>query len=238
MGQRMIVETEQQKWRFVAAVTGASVVASVAVTAVVAPLGLTTVALIPSIVAPLIVAPVASHWAAHLLLRIHRLNTHLAHLMRHDQMTGLLNRGAFFEYFEEQDQPVAGAVLMADIDEFKRINDTYGHAVGDRVICTVAETMRSEVEAHGILARYGGEEFVAFLPQLSLTQAQQLAEQIRVAVEDHIFLHDGKNLRFTLSIGVEQLDRAGTLDEILICADRALYEAKRSGRNCVVRYSA
>lgn len=157
-----------------------------------------------------------------------------------DSLTQLLNHEAFYEVLDEQMQQFAGtqggfSVLVADIDNFKRVNDTYGHAFGDEVIRKVSEVIRGVSEATDVCARYGGEEFAVILPEKDLRDAAQHAERIRRRFADTVFLTDNKErLHFTLSIGVaEHSDRYRTASDFFERADRALYEAKRTGKNKV-----
>jgi diguanylate cyclase (GGDEF)-like protein len=124
--------------------------------------------------------------------------------------------------------------LLLDIDHFKRINDTYGHPVGDRALTLLARILREEIRAYDILARVGGEEFVVALPGTNLAHACQLAEKLRAAVANRAILENGDH--FTVSIGVTCFDPAiDGRDETRMMerADKALYRAKHEGRNRV-----
>ena len=118
---------------------------------------------------------------------------------------------------------------MIDIDKFKSVNDTYGHAVGDIVIAAVAAILKANVRSIDILARYGGEEFIAILHKSDITDGLQVAERIRAAVEA-LELGPDKP-RITTSVGVA----SGSSEHLIEQADKALYEAKRKGRNRVER---
>ncbi|MEX0285111.1 MAG: GGDEF domain-containing protein [Paracoccaceae bacterium] len=233
----MRIAKATQKWVFVAVVTAVSLFSSVAITYLVSSSGLTRSALIPSVGVPMIVAPLMAYWAANMMLRINELNRHLEHLLRHDQMTGLLNRRAFLERLETPGQMPSGTVLFADIDRFKSINDTYGHAVGDQVIRDVATILKTKSEPDGLAARFGGEEFVTYYPDDCVQHAHIRAEAIRSAVENQSMVVDGKVLKYTLSIGLDVFDGKRSLDDVLQAADEALYNAKRSGRNQVMHYN-
>jgi diguanylate cyclase (GGDEF)-like protein len=126
---------------------------------------------------------------------------------------------------------------MADIDHFKRINDTYGHGEGDRALASVADLCRTLVRAEDTIARLGGEEFALLLPETDAAQAVALANRLRAAVEE---LHlGGLPAPLTISIGISQfLAAETTVDAALSRADQALYAAKRSGRNRVVHFDA
>jgi diguanylate cyclase (GGDEF)-like protein len=126
------------------------------------------------------------------------------------------------------------ACLLLDIDHFKRINDTYGHAAGDAVLRQLAELLKRASRAEDLVFRYGGEEFAAVLPNATARAAVQIAERIRSVVEKYSFLWEGQTIPVTLSIGVASLHGAEMDSQALIQAsDAALFEAKRNGRNRV-----
>jgi diguanylate cyclase (GGDEF)-like protein len=156
-----------------------------------------------------------------------------------DPLTGLLNR----RYFDEQTRREVArsrrhglrfSVLMLDIDHFKRINDTYGHPVGDRAIKALASVCSEALRPQDILARYGGEEFVLTLPHTDVEGARVVAERIRQGVEEIALDSADGPVRFTVSIGISTYRRDLPLERIVGRADEALYKAKQSGRNCVV----
>jgi diguanylate cyclase len=127
------------------------------------------------------------------------------------------------------------AVLMLDVDHFKRVNDQHGHDVGDRVLQHVAALMLAHARASDFFFRYGGEEFLAVLNEVNPEQALMVAEKIRSRIESaDIGLGDGKALRVTISIGVAMHDGHPDFQQLIIRADEALYQAKQSGRNRVV----
>lgn len=153
-----------------------------------------------------------------------------------DPLTGLHNRRSFLDILQQQlelsqvDFP--GALLMLDIDHFKKVNDTFGHPVGDLVIKNVTKAIRETLRQDDFSGRVGGEEFAVLLPGVTLAQALQLAERIRqhVAVTPTILQTD--TIYVTVSIGVALLYKHDK-DSVLIAADQALYQAKRAGRNRV-----
>lgn len=128
------------------------------------------------------------------------------------------------------------ALVMFDLDHFKRINDKFGHAAGDEVLKNLARLVRESMREHDELYRYGGEEFLLLLPETGNEGELTVAEKVRRAVETQRFRHDGKALPvITVSVGVACLPDKGTsLSEALAAADAALYRAKQRGRNCVV----
>jgi diguanylate cyclase (GGDEF)-like protein len=126
------------------------------------------------------------------------------------------------------------AVLAIDLDQFKSINDRFGHAVGDRVLQLFAQTARAAVAAPGLVGRLGGEEFAAVLCHAKANEAIGLAEQMRRAFAEAASQVDGHRVRATVSIGIV-LNRDATLGlyDLLVQADQALYRAKTRGRNCI-----
>lgn len=124
-------------------------------------------------------------------------------------------------------------LMMADIDHFKRVNDTHGHLVGNDVLRLTAELLRGVCRASDVVARYGGEEFLILLPDTPLTDAAAMAERIRLAVEQHTWAELHPGLALTISIGVATLGER-TPDEAVAEADRMLYAAKNAGRNRVM----
>lgn len=156
-----------------------------------------------------------------------------------DALTGALNRRTIdlwltrsFTEAYRHGQPLA--VLFVDLDLFKRINDTHGHACGDTCLRQVSEALRRELEPGDLLGRYGGEEFIVVLPGRNGDSARQVAERIRAAVEREQVECDGRKVPMTVSVGVAtRLDREDAPGAAVERADKALYAAKRAGRNRV-----
>lgn len=156
-----------------------------------------------------------------------------------DALTGLVNRRAFDERLnqllnesERFGQPLA--LILADIDHFKRINDTWGHEAGDEVLRWVAKKLLEGVRTVDVCARYGGEEIAVLLPQTAMAGAADLADRLRHAVEAKPVKFKGEEISVTVSLGVASYPDAVRVREGLFRgADRALYEAKNAGRNCV-----
>ncbi|MFP5393460.1 MAG: GGDEF domain-containing protein [Gammaproteobacteria bacterium] len=165
-------------------------------------------------------------------------DTALAHLATVDSLTGLLNRRAFFEATERaraqaQRQQQSVALMMLDIDYFKRLNDRYGHAAGDGALCAFARTAESTLRERDILGRLGGEEFALLLPATDLMGAMQAAERLRAAVEMSPLSIEGQPVVLTVSIGLVMVDADEAISTALARADHALYTAKSGGRNRV-----
>lgn len=191
----------------------------------------------------LIGAVVAGQWLSHpflvalvlpLLVVAHRLtrSAHLAQLAQVDVKTGLHNARHFEQMLEEElaraqrlRRPLA--LLFTDLDHFKRVNDTHGHAAGDKVLQDLADLFRAALRPSDLVARFGGEEFVALLPGTGSAEALYLAEQVRQGVEEHPFvLPDGSTIRCTVSVGLAASPEDGTTVEALLeQADRAMYRA-------------
>ena len=153
-----------------------------------------------------------------------------------DPLTGLANRrggerSVTSEISRARRQKSPLSCIFIDIDHFKRINDTFGHQAGDRLLRDLSELLRRTLRAYDILVRWGGEEFLLILPGVTLDQARKLAERIRAAVER---LETQGLGRVTISAGTAALDGSYDFEAMLDAADRRLYQAKASGRNAVV----
>jgi diguanylate cyclase (GGDEF)-like protein/PAS domain S-box-containing protein len=178
--------------------------------------------------------------------KIKRLNAGLEELAMTDYLTNLYNRRYFMQRGEEDlkrtkrsNQPLA--LLMMDIDEFKNVNDTYGHEAGDMALQQVAAALKSSLREVDILGRMGGEEFAVLLPNTSLVEAVPLAERVRhVIAATPIEILSGDShitITITISMGVAAFTKEiSTIDDLLRNADAALYQAKRNGRNRVIKY--
>lgn len=157
-----------------------------------------------------------------------------------DSLTGLLNRRHFFELAEHElrrakrySRPLSA--IMLDVDHFKQINDTYGHAVGDTVLREVAQVCMRETRNVDVLGRYGGEEFVIVLPECETHAAREVAERLRQSIAELSVNTPEGPVQVTASLGVASLSsQSMTLDALIAAADTALYSAKRGGRDNVV----
>ncbi len=155
----------------------------------------------------------------------------------HDGLTGLCNRAYFSEALEHQiilsgrhDDDLS--VLFFDVDNFKDINDTYGHLIGDDALIRIAELIRQEARTSDVVARYGGEEFVVLMPHTDYISALVLGERIRLKIAQDEFEIDGANFRLTVSGGIASFPmHAETSEDLLNMADSALYQAKGAGKN-------
>jgi len=171
-------------------------------------------------------------------IELREANAALEKLSRTDSLTGLANRRALDTHAPGPERNWSGAVLLIDLDHFKRVNDDHGHARGDQVIMALGDILRANTRSDDRVLRWGGEEFLIVSHRLDIDVALILAERIRTALAEHRFrAHDGKALHVTCSIGIAPLPahatRTGDLDASIALADFALYRAKRDGRNCV-----
>lgn len=152
-----------------------------------------------------------------------------------DPLTGLANRLVFEQRMQQlcDDSPGSGemCLLVLDIDHFKQINDRFGHAAGDRALRIVADQLANRMRPDDLLARYGGEEFVVILPATDSDGGYRIAEQLRTCIESIAFRGEQQPVRITLSCGIASLRAGDSPDQLFDRADRALYRAKRDGRN-------
>ena len=157
-----------------------------------------------------------------------------------DGLTAIANRRKFDERLDDEIEharclDTAVSLILTDIDNFKSINDRYGHQTGDAVLKAVATALAGTVRDIDLVARYGGEEFAAVLPGTNLAGARRLAERMRKVIEElHIDAPDGQRLHLTSSFGVAAFPTYGVPGALIAAADLALYDAKGQGKNCVV----
>lgn len=160
-------------------------------------------------------------------------------LALYDGLTGLINRRAFMDALEceinrHRRKNLQMGILLIDIDFFKKVNDTYGHQMGDAVLKETASVIRSSVREHDICGRFGGEEFAVILVEVSEDGLNRSAERIRVCVEENVVKADKAEIRVTVSIGGSLLRSSDTAESLIERADVCLYQAKRGGRNRAV----
>ena len=157
-------------------------------------------------------------------------------LATHDELTGLFNRQAFTPLYEQSvlearrnGEPLS--VVLFDIDHFKKINDSHGHLIGDRVIVSVAQAAREAVRSADSIYRWGGEEFLVLLRRCSMADAADVGEKIRLRVAES----QVGAVQSTVSLGVATLKPEDTMEGLLSRADAAMYRAKNAGRNRLER---
>jgi len=174
--------------------------------------------------------------------RIINLERRILELANTDSLTGLLNRRAFMERMEQemsraQREKKPLSLILADIDHFKGVNDTYGHQIGDLVLQRFVGQLTTSTRPYDFLGRYGGEEFVVCLPGGDGLQAVSIAERMRRQVEDMKIMlpDDSRSIRITASFGTAcySIESGKNIDLLIKSADDALYLAKDKGRNCV-----
>jgi len=159
----------------------------------------------------------------------------LYYIATHDEKTGLYNY-AFFKNIasieiEKAKRGKPLSLILADIDFFKKLNDKYGHVVGDIILEKVAGVLAKHVRKSDIVTRYGGEEFLVLLPNTTLARAVKVAERLRKKIKSYGGL---KKYAITMSFGVAEFKKRDTLTRLIKRADKALYKAKKRGRDCVV----
>jgi two-component system cell cycle response regulator len=162
----------------------------------------------------------------------------LSHQATHDSLTGIWNRSAILDILDREiarsrDSKKSLCVALSDIDHFKRVNDTYGHAAGDAVLMEVALRMQSALRHYDAIGRYGGEEFIVVMPGLDHVRALRLAERLRVQVAEQPYNVMNTPVYVSVSTGVAVNNNAECIEPLLQAADEALYRAKARGRNCV-----
>lgn len=168
-------------------------------------------------------------------------NNNLKKFANTDPLTSLYNRRAFLIAYDRQIKmqkrgtSTHATLVMIDLDDFKRVNDNFGHDVGDDVLKGVALTVKSSVRATDIVARFGGEEFILLLPNTHLESARILSKKISnsIKLESKNYSPKSQFQYITLSIGIISLTCSDTFKESLIKVDHALYTAKKSGKNCI-----
>ena len=161
-----------------------------------------------------------------------------------DPLTELYNRRYFFErgwneYVRARRYEHDLAVVMMDIDYFKKVNDFYGHICGDKVLVSVAALLKKTVRGIDLVSRFGGEEFIVLIPETELKGVQLLAERMRLEIADTPIEHNGKSFHISISIGIAMIDNNnGDFEGMINQADIALYKAKDKGRNRVELYDS
>jgi len=169
--------------------------------------------------------------------RINRANV-LNYFMTTDSLTGLLNHSSILKQLDlhlaqSRQARLPLTFVMIDIDNFKKINDTYGHPMGDQVIKKLSTIFLERVRSQDFVGRYGGEEFALILPHASLQDAKILVDELRNQFSQHVFIVDGVHFSVTFSAGLAGFDETKTVQSIIKQADEALYQAKQKGRNRV-----
>ncbi len=170
---------------------------------------------------------------------LHALNADLTRLATTDGLTGLLNRRSLSEHMQIEIERFnrtgrAFAVVLGDIDNFKAINDQYGHQGGDDVLTAVSRLLRETVRTQDHVARWGGEEFLAFLPETTADEAAAVTARIQQQLAGQSLPCGNAHVPVRMTFGIAQFVPGQTLDDLLACADRALYRGKLAGKNRIV----
>ena len=163
----------------------------------------------------------------------------LEYLSQTDMLTGLYNRRYIIRKLEEecvryQRNQRVFSIVMLDIDHFKRINDIHGHDCGDYILVGVTQLLKNIMRKQDVLARWGGEEFLILLPDTKGEEAVSLCERFRQTIQEKRFVYKEKRIEVTITLGVEECSQNLSIDSIINSTDKALYEGKNKGRNCVV----
>lgn len=176
-------------------------------------------------------------------LNLSKKQSELRYLANTDALTKVTNRRVLFEKGEKEvslahKYAYEFTLIQLDIDNFKSINDSYGHPVGDEILIQLTEIIRSHIRIEDTFSRHGGEEFAIIVRKTTSEEGLEVAEKIRHVIEKQVFRIDSIEVKLTVSIGVTQYaPEYNTFDEMMLVSDKALYEAKNNGRNCVVMKS-
>lgn len=244
----MRIRSKRQMWLFTATITTASVLASeLCVLGVWMGLGerafdIANIILIGAVV-PLIVALPVSYVMASMGWQLSQTHSKLRHLADTDPLTGLINRRHFFEQasFQLATCREAGdcvALLVIDADHFKDLNDTYGHAIGDEALISIAQCLCANFRSTDLICRVGGEEFAVLLPGMSEDDAYPLAERVVKRVSSNPLSTVSAIIEYSISCGIADSTTSFDIEKLYKAADDAMYLAKREGRNRVARLAA
>jgi diguanylate cyclase (GGDEF)-like protein len=167
---------------------------------------------------------------------LHKINKKLKLLANTDELTSIDNRRHFFhkinEYIKLAKRNLTPLTYLSlDIDHFKRVNDTYGHQVGDEILKLFTTSVKNSLREIDLFGRVGGEEFAVCLQNTPIEGAKIIAEKIRKNVQKNFYMHKGEEIHITVSIGMAQYDFTCKLNQLMKKADDAMYAAKKNGRN-------
>lgn len=194
-----------------------------------------------TIISPAVIAPIVSWFIVGLVINIHHLEAQMRELATYDVLTGAMSRGAFLEACQNilhysQRNHMSLAALYLDIDDFKSINDTYGHAGGDAVLTAFSDAIKHDKRKSDLFGRMGGEEFILMLPNTGLEGAILFANKLRESLKDTAVSYLDASIQYTVSIGVAVSDsqNQNSVEQLIKHADNALYAAKHSGKDRVL----
>jgi len=205
--------------------------------------GIDSITLTISIIAPALIAPSVTWYIVGLLIKINQLECEQRTLATYDILTGLLLRRPLLEKFkallrliERNNSSLSLAYI--DIDNFKKINDTYGHAGGDAVLESFGANLREIMRKSDLVGRIGGEEFIIVLPDTDINSAINVLNKIRRSIKSKTLNFSNQPIQYTVSIGVTVFNKDNQvgLEKLIMQSDYALYTAKCSGKNCIAKY--
>jgi len=195
--------------------------------------------IIMSVLIPVLVTPLIIWIIVGLLIKIHLLEKEIRNIAEYDMLTGLMNRRRFFERAESIYKLAKRyrdnfAILYMDIDNFKNINDSYGHASGDKVLEKFGQTLLANMRDSDLVGRIGGEEFLLLLPKTDMAGAFIVSKNMRQKINKLSITSESNTIQFDMSVGiaVSKFKAEQTLEDIIHQADKALYIAKNSGKDC------
>ncbi len=180
---------------------------------------------------------------ARLRSDVKKVQAKMAEMSTVDDLTKLHNRRYFIDVLEGEFERAIRydtemALIMLDLDHFKKVNDTYGHPTGDMVLSGIGNILKKHVRRNDLACRYGGEEFAVILPNVSKDSIFQAYERFRKIVSEQLFEHESNQFQITVSIGIAFSNDVESANNLLSHADQALYQAKETGRNKIVTYKA
>ena len=186
-----------------------------------------SIANILSVAIPALTIPLST--VSCIMIASERLHRNLEHASRHDDLTDSLNKKAITEILQQETKRTKRvknklSIMLLDLDDFKKINDQYGHMIGDKVLIDFSNKSKASLRETDYLSRFGGDEFMAVLPDTSATQAKVIAERINQAGKS-------SNPEWSVSIGIAEFIETDTFETIMTRADDALYKAKLNGKN-------
>ncbi len=199
--------------------------------------------LLRAAIIPLLITPFISWYLVGLLFELVRLEQKMTLLATYDDLTGLLNRRTFYDscnvlhkYSIRNKKNYS--VLSVDLDHFKKINDEFGHASGDEILRSFGEISNGLSRDSDIIARSGGEEFIFFLPNTNLKQAKEFSQRLYKKIHLTEVIFENRCLKYTVSVGiaVNECNKDMSLEKTLKHSDKALYSAKKNGRNQIAIY--
>lgn len=191
--------------------------------------------IIISTITPTLIAPSVTWYIVDLLIHVHQLEQQMRKYAMFDMLTEVMTRRAFLTECETLNQQASIALLYIDIDDFKAINDKYGHLAGDKVLASFGALLNQHKRTNDLAGRLGGEEFVLALNHTDLNAALAFANHLCQLTEKVMINYEDKIIHYTISIGVSASNQH-TVEQLLKQADHALYLAKKLGKNCAVHY--